>query len=81
MASPTNPAVSAVVSVPGGSDMNLKQYMLTSENLLQAFWISINELRFTFFIASLNIWLNDITHGDSEQGITRFHFTCMCGCG
>ena len=50
------------------TELTLRQCMLSSENILQGLWISINNLRFTMFLGSLNSWLNDVTGGDGDEG-------------
>ena len=52
------------------NEMRLKQYILSSENLMLSFWMAINYLRFVFFLGNLDTWLNKVTHGDKDQGRT-----------
>ncbi|BFZ03829.1 hypothetical protein BsWGS_06868 [Bradybaena similaris] len=64
-----------------GEKPSLRRCMLSPVYIIHALWLSILQLRFYFFLGSLNATLGTMLHSDSEvSGYTNvFMYILMCG--
>ena len=55
------------VSTEPLTQLTLKECLLSAECLLLCLWSGCNKLRHTMLLGGLNIWLYDVTGGDSSM--------------